>query len=174
MEKQKKKVRIMPGWFYLSGLCLVVILSRIFFPVYVIPSESMEETLKPRDIVVGCKGQIGGLKVERYDIITFSPVDDPEAIYIKRVIGMPGETVEVRNGNVYADGVLLDQSFVNGTMDSRGDGIYPVPEGCYFVMGDNRNHSYDSRFWENKYVPERNIIARAAFLVFPLKDAGCL
>ena len=93
---------------------------------------------------------------------------------IKRVIGLPGETVEVRNGKVYADGMELDNSFVKGYQNRTGDGIYVVPEGCYFFLGDNRNNSRDSRFWKEKYIPLENIQAKAERILFPFSDAGLL
>ncbi|MCC8152106.1 MAG: signal peptidase I, partial [Lachnospiraceae bacterium] len=101
-----------------------------------IPSGSMETTIMTGDLVVSTRYDADD--IERYDIVVFYFPDDPELIYIKRVIGLPGETITVENGNVYADGVLLDDSFVNGEMDSSGDGIYEVPEGFYFMLGDNR------------------------------------
>lgn len=77
------------------------------------------------------------------------------------------EAVEVKNGKVYADGVELDNSFTNGPQNRGGDGIYKVPDGCYFFLGDNRNNSNDSRFWKNKHVPAANIKAKAKFICFP-------
>ena len=90
------------------------------------------------------------------------------------MIGLGGETIEVKNGSVYADGVKLRDDFILEKMNSDGDGIYEVPEGCCFVMGDNRNESYDSRYWNNKYVPLEKIEAKAELIFFPLSDMGFL
>lgn len=125
-----------------------------------IPTGSMESTIKAGDIVFGTRYDTGAEDIERYDIFIFIPPDEPGITYIKRVIGLPGETIVVSNGKVYADGVELDDSFTKGPMNRRGDGTYVVPEGCYFFMGDNRNHSSDSRFWVEKYVPLENMEAK--------------
>jgi signal peptidase I len=75
---------------------------------------------------------------------------------------------------VYADGVELDDSFIAEEMKTSGDGTYEVPEDCYFMMGDNRNHSLDSRFWDNKYVPLENIVAKAKLRLAPFQSFGTL
>ena len=100
--------------------------------------------------------------------------DDPDTECIKRLIGLPGETIEVLNGEVYADGVLLDNSFVNGPQNRRGDGTYVVPEGCYFFLGDNRNNSNDSRYWDDPYVPLENIRAKARLILLPFTNMDIL
>ena len=73
--------------------------------------------------------------MERYDILFFYPPDSPDELFVKRVIGLPGETIEVSGGCVYADGTELDDSFIRRPMNGRGDGIYVVPDGCYFFSG---------------------------------------
>lgn len=100
----------------------------------------------------------------------FKYPDDPEQkeLYIKRIIGLPGETINIVNGKVYIDGkkTPLDDSFCPET--PIGDfGPYTVPEGCYFMLGDNRNCSKDSRFWENTYVREDQIVGKAVLRYYP-------
>lgn len=130
----------------------------------------MEGTIIKGDIVLATRYGIGEEDIKRYDILMFTLSDEPETTYIKRVIGLPGETIEVKNGKVYANGVELDDSFTNGPMNRKGDGTYVVPEGCYFFLGDNRNHSKDSRFWKEKYIPVGNIQAKARFIIFPFSN----
>lgn len=137
-----------------------------------IPSGSMEGTIRTGDVLISSR--YDKTDVERYDIMTFIPPDHPEDLYIKRVIGLPGETITVRDGEVYADGVRLDGSFVPEKMGTYGDGIYEVPEGCYFMLGDNRNHSLDARYWHEKYVPAENMVAKARLTVFPFQNIGSL
>lgn len=138
--------------------------------VSLIPSSSMESTIMKGDIVLATRYDIGEEDIKRYDILMFTLSDEPDTTYIKRVIGLSGETVEVKDGRVYVNGVELDDSFTNGPMNRKGDGTYVVPEGCYFFLGDNRNHSNDSRFWEEKYIPVGNIQAKARFIIFPFKN----
>ena len=105
---------------------------------------------------------------ERFDIVIFKFPDDESQLFIKRVIGLPGETVEIRDGKVYIDGshTPLDDSFTPET--PVGDyGPYEVPEDCYFMLGDNRNYSKDSRFWQNTYVEEDKILGKAVLKYFP-------
>lgn len=126
------------------------------------------------DIVLATRYDTGEDDIKRYDILMFTLSDEPDTTYIKRVIGLPGETVEVKDGRVYTDGVELDDSFTNGPMNRRGDGTYIVPEGCYFFLGDNRNNSKDSRFWDEKYIPIENIQARAKIIIFPFQNIGLI
>jgi signal peptidase I len=83
---------------------------------------------------------------QRGDIIVFHPPLLITEDVVKRIIGMPGETVSIEAGQVYIDGQLLEEPYI--TMPARGSGSWEVPEGHYFVMGDNRNNSQDSRSWE--------------------------
>ena len=124
------------------------------------------------DIVLSTRYDTGEKDIKRYDILLFTLSDEPKTTYIKRVIGLPGEMIEVKNGKVYADGVELDDSFMDKPMNRKGDGTYVVPEGCYFFLGDNRNHSKDSRFWKEKYISIENIQAKAKFIIFPFESVG--
>lgn len=159
---------------YAAALIMAVMVFNHVLMFGSVPSGSMAGTINPGDNVICTRFGIGEDKVERYDILIFTPPDKPEMIYIKRVIGLPGETIEVRNGKVYADGIELDDSFTNGPQNRRGDGVYKVPEGHYFFLGDNRNNSNDSRFWDEKYVPLENIQAKARCIIYPFANAGWL
>ena len=92
-------------------------------------------------------------------------------MFIKRVIGLPGETVNIIDGKVYINDsqVPLDDSFTPETPQGSF-GPYEVPEGCYFMLGDNRENSEDSRFWVNKYVQEDKILGKVYFRYFPSLD----
>lgn len=154
-----------------AAVAIILIFNYILM-LNTVPSESMEDTIMTDDIIISTRYDAD--EIERYDIMVFIPPDHPEVYFIKRVIGLPGETITVENGSVYADGVKLDDSFVNGEMDTSGDGIYEVPEGCYFMMGDNRNESNDSRFWIHKYIPLENFVAKAKLIVFPFTRIGTI
>ena len=133
-----------------------------------IPSESMEQTIMTGDRVFGNRLAYLFDKPERFDIVIFKYPDHEKELFIKRIIGMPGETVEIRDGKVYIDGAKepLDDSFT--PEEPLGDyGPYVVPEDSYFMLGDNRNYSKDSRFWNNPYVAEDKILGKAVLRYFP-------
>jgi len=166
--KEKKSIRKLRGWIiYMVSLMAVFTACNHIFMLSFVPTESMAGTINPGDNVISTRYGVGEGDIQRYDVLIFTPPDKSEMTFIKRVIGLPGEIIEVKNGKVYADGVELDNSFINGPQNRKGDGIYKVPEGCYFFLGDNRNNSNDSRFWKEKYVPAENIQAKARFICFP-------
>ena len=173
MDSFTKKIWRAVG-IYIAFILVIIILFQTVFMISLISSGSMERTIRTNSIVFSTRYDVGEDKLERYDIVTFVAPDDPNVTYIKRIIGLPGETIDVKEGKVYADGVELDGSFIKGHQNQTGDGIYKIPEGCYFFMGDNRNNSNDSRFWENPYVPIKNIQAKAKCILFPFSDIGSL
>ena len=133
-----------------------------------IPSESMEETIMTNDRIFGFRLAYKCDQPKRYDVIIFKYPDNPSELFIKRIIGLPGETVAMREGKVYINDSEkpLDDSFC--PEDPLGDfGPYTVPEDSYFMLGDNRNYSKDSRFWNNKYVSEDLIVGKALIRYFP-------
>ena len=73
----------------------------------------------------------------------------------------------MRKGCVFVNGVEMDSSFAKERIKGDNDGVYVVPEGCYFMMGDNRNHSRDSRFWEEKYISREMFISKAICIIYP-------
>ena len=174
MDKITKKLVTAVIAYFVFAIIITILFQRVWM-FSLIPSESKASTIQKGDFVISTRYDIGSDDIKRYDILIFTPPDEPDVTYIKRVVGLPGETIEVANGKVYADGVELDDSFIQAPMDnSMGNGTYTVPEGCYFFLGDNRNNSKDSRFWEKKYVPLENIQAKAKFILFPFSDAGLL
>ena len=159
---------------YAALAIVVIVVFNYVFMLIRIPTENreMENTLAAGDIVISTR--YDKTDIDRYDIMIFvSPDGDPDYL-IRRVIGLPGETVVVDEGKVYADGVELDQSFIPERQTTMGDGTYEVPEGCYFMLGDDRNHSLDSRFWENTYVPAENMVAKARIIFFPFTRFGSI
>lgn len=164
---QKKAVKFLI--FYAIFCAIITILFHTVWMISYIPSGSMENTIMEGDWVFASRLETGEKDIKRYDILIFIPPDNPDTTYIKRVIGLPGEFIEVFDGEVYADDVKLDNSFIKEPQDDDGDGIYFVPEGHYFFLGDNRNNSKDSRFWDEKFVPLENIKAKAKYIFFPFK-----
>lgn len=108
---------------------------------------------------------------ERGDVIVFRAPNSPQRDFIKRIIGVPGDTVEIKGNVVYVNGAPLDELYIQGpTSCPGGCGPWTVAPGQYFVMGDNRGSSSDSR--QGWLVPEENIIGKALFSYWPLSEAG--
>lgn len=131
-----------------------------------VPTGSMENTIMTGDRLFGNRLAYVFSDPQRGDIVIFHYPDDEKVLYIKRIIGLPGETVEIKNGGVYIDGKLLEERYLNVT--TQGEfGPYEVPEGKYFMMGDNRNNSADSRFWDNTYLDRSKIVGKAFMRYYP-------
>ena len=169
--KKKKVLNEIISWALTVVIALVCafIINNTLIASAVVVSSSMENTIMTDSRVMGLRVAYAFSEPSRYNIILFRPPDDVVTIpYVKRIIGLPNEKVEIIDGKVYIDdsSVPLDDSFVKGT--ARGNyGPFVVPEGSYFVMGDNRNGSNDSRHWENSFVPRENILGRIYFEFFP-------
>lgn len=138
-----------------------------------IPSESMENTIMVGDQIFGNRLAYRKEGPERYDIIIFRYPDDESQLFIKRVIGLPGETINIIDGKVYVEGqeAPLEDHFIPEAMEGSF-GPYTVPEDSYFVLGDNRNHSLDSRFWQNTFVTREEILGKAELRYFPFTKIG--
>lgn len=126
------------------------------------PTASMENTIMVNDKVVTFRLAYLFSKPDRGDIVVFEAPDTPEEDYIKRIIGLPGETIEVIDGLVYIDGEPLQEDYLKETM-TGSFGPFEVPEGEFFMMGDNRNISWDARYWTKKYVEKDKIRGKALF-----------
>ena len=124
-----------------------------------IPSGSMENTIMTGDRVIGNRFAYSFSDPQRFDIIIFRYPDDESQLFIKRIIGLPGETVEIRDGKIYLNGSDEPLEDVQTKETMVGSfGPYTVPENSYFVMGDNRNDSKDSRYWTNTFVTKDEIV----------------
>lgn len=130
-----------------------------------IPSGSMENTIMTGDRVFGFRLAYLFSEPQRGDIVIFKYPDDESVNFVKRIIGLPGETVTIREGRVYINDsdTPLDEPYLAEEPLPYDYGPYEVPEDCYFMLGDNRNHSKDSRLWENTYVSRDKILAKVFF-----------
>jgi len=141
-----------------------------------IPSSSMEPTLQINDRLIIEKVSYHFQKPERGDIVVFSPTAALKAqnfqdAFIKRVIGLPGDKVEVKNGLVYVNGKVLAEKYI-AEEPNYAYGPVTVPPDQYLVLGDNRNNSYDSHAWG--FVPRENLIGRAVVRFWPFNRLGGL
>jgi len=131
-----------------------------------IPSDSMCNGIKTGDRLFGFRFSYLYTSPNRGDVVIFKYPDDENIDYIKRVIGLPGDIVQIKSGVLYINGDVYNEDYLKEPM--VGDfGPFSVPEGHYFMLGDNRNDSKDSRFWINKYVSENKILAKAIFKYYP-------
>lgn len=142
-----------------------------------IPSGSMENTIQPGDRVMGNRLAYLTEGPERGDIVIFRYPDDEEQLFVKRVIGLPGETVTIEDAKVYIgeEQILLEENYLKEAwIVDNGPYTFEVPEGSYLVLGDNRNNSKDARYWENTYVVEEQILGEAVFRYWPFDSIGTL
>lgn len=136
-----------------------------------IPSGSMENTIMTGDRVIGNRFAYSFSDPQRFDIIIFRYPDDERQLFIKRIIGLPGETVEIRDGKIYLNGSDEPLEDVQTKETMVGSfGPYTVSENSYFVMGDNRNDSKDSRYWTNTFVTKDEILGKAIFRYWPISE----
>jgi len=113
---------------------------------------------------------------QRGDVVVFKPPVSPDDEYIKRIIGLPGEVISIKDGSFYVNGELLDEKYIPGEITTKGKAFLPnnsektVPNGSYFVAGDNREASSDSRYWG--FVTKDKITGKAWFIYWPTKYIG--
>lgn len=133
-----------------------------------VPTTSMETTImKDSRIIINRLAYIS-CSPSRGDIVAFQcPDEAPGSVpFLKRIIALPGETVEGSGGKIYINGKAVIETYTGNTV-TDDFGPYDIPESCYFMMGDNRDNSWDSRYWKSKFVNESSIIGKAEFEYFP-------
>lgn len=139
---------------------ITIILAFVFFKFIillgVIPSESMEPTVHKGNIAI-----VNGLKYisqepQRGDIVIFKSAELKETL-IKRVVGLPGETISFENGCVSIDGQIYEETYLEKDVTTNCLSTFTVPDGCYFLLGDNRENSFDARCWKNPYISKEDI-----------------
>lgn len=153
----------------LLSVLIALALRAVVVESKVIDGSCMEPTLTTGQRVFYFKPVYWFHGPDRGDIVVFRYPLNPKKDYIKRVIGLSGETIAIRNGIVYIDGQVLDQSAWPVTIDTRRYPEIPeqiIPAGHYFVMGDNRPESEDSRVWG--FLPRENVKGRAFVLYWPI------
>ncbi len=170
-QRTRERIYDITSWLVhiLAAVALVIFLLNYVILNCIVPTGSMIGTVNINDRVVGLRMAYDYSEPQRGDIVMFYAPDDlaagTETIYIKRVIGLPGESVNITAGIVTvttADGesITLNEDYL-GSIDDGSYGTFQVPEGNYFMMGDNRANSFDSRKWVHSYVPIECVLAKA-------------
>ena len=161
----------------LLALLLTLIIRTYVVQAFKIPSGSMRPTLMEGDKLFVNKYVYRFEKPHRGDIIVFKYPVDLKKDFIKRLIGLPGETIEIRDGKIHVDGRIQEDPSTLGKFyyynhepyGGPGDKIQ-VPENTYYVLGDNSANSTDSRFWG--FVPKKNVLGKAIFRWWPPQRIG--
>ena len=167
-QKLKGQIKEFIEWILIIVFAVVaaMLINKYIILKAKVPTGSMEHTIEVEDCILGLKTAYLFSEPERGDIVIFPYPDNPEVTYVKRIIGLPGETVEIKNGAVYIDGTPIKEPYLKEAMTGEY-GPYVVPEGGYFMLGDNRNSSADSRKWKNTYLKEEDILAKVLFRYSP-------
>ncbi|MGI6435972.1 MAG: signal peptidase I [Syntrophomonadaceae bacterium] len=140
----------------------------------IIPSGSMLPTIQLQDRVMVNKFIYRFKEPQRGDIVVFDPPEELHSKwdYIKRVIGLPGEKVEIKQGKVYINGQAIEEPYLNEPIDYEY-GPVTVPDDSLLVLGDNRNESFDSHRW-NTWLTRDRLKGKAIFIYWPLNHLGLL
>lgn len=160
----------------LIALSLVVIIFIFIAQPVKVPTGSMEPTVMSNDLLIMEKLSKYWRQYEFGDILVFyhNPENTDGELYLKRLIGLPGDTIEIREGKLIRNGEQVEEPYLNGLIMNGEYGPVTVPEGHYFFMGDNRNLSLDSRRWSNSFVPIDQVKGRAFFRYIPLNRLGLI
>lgn len=152
------------------ALVIVLFLNKFIFILVTVPTGSMEDTIMPGDRLY--VNELFNVKdAKRGDILVFRSKELDNKRLVKRLIGLPGETVEIKSdGNVYINGEKIDEPYA---VEFKGEEkTFKVPENCYFFMGDNRPISWDARFWNNPYIQGSEIIGKVIYRFYPFYRIG--
>ncbi len=148
------------------SLLIATLLKNTVVASAYVPSGSMEGTVATGSRIFINKLAYTVATPERGDIVSFYCPDEPDTLYLKRIIGLPGEMVEGIDGYVYINGEILLNDYTDIRLN-KDFGPFIVPENSYFMLGDNRVNSWDSRYWDNPYVSLEAIIGKATFEFYP-------
>ncbi|MCL2375917.1 MAG: signal peptidase I [Defluviitaleaceae bacterium] len=153
----------------LFAVAAAFIINNVLIVNASVPSGSMLDTIAAPSRLVAFRLSYLFSEPERFDIVVFRYPENESVLHVKRIIGLPGESVDIIGGQVFINGseIPLDEWYLLERPWSENHS-FEVPEDHFFVLGDNRNHSHDGRGWASShYLPRENILGRAAFSYFP-------
>lgn len=169
---KKKKSGFAAFWsdfgYLIVTAVVVVLVFRVLLQLSWVPSGSMETTIPKKTLLISWQLPyvMGDPVPERGNIVTFWS-DELDKLLVKRVIGLPGDTVSFSGGYVYINGQRLEEEYLDqqGGTISPNQSSFTVPEGCLFFLGDNRSGSNDARYWEESYIPVKNVRAHVLLAI---------
>lgn len=178
-EKASSPLREVLSWAVtlLAAFALAMVLKNYVIINATVPTGSMEHTIEPGDDLFGLRLAYQFSEPKRGDIVIFRFPDDETQKYVKRVIGLPGEKVTIEDAKIYINDskTPLKENYLKETWtEATGPFEFEVPKDSYLVLGDNRNDSYDARYWDNTYVSKDKIIGKAYFIYYPFQRLGSL
>ncbi len=170
-KKRSKAVSFFLEIFQTLVLALVFyFLIDSFFPRVRVENISMKPTLQPGELLLVNKLAYRLGQPHHGDVIVFHYPANPKEDYIKRLIGLPGDEIRVEGGKVFINGEAMDEPYI--AAPPAYNGSWAIPEGSFFVLGDNRNQSSDSHSWG--YVPVENVVGKALVVYWPLDQVKTL
>lgn len=180
-DKEKEKEKDKPFWrdilemfiYFVAVFLLAFLIVTFVGQRTVVDGSSMSPTLSDKDNLIVDKISYRFTDPKRFDVVVFPYQHAKRTFYIKRIIGLPGETVQIDpEGNIYIDGQILDEDYGAETILNPGRADVPITLGPdeYFVMGDNRNNSSDSRDYMVGNIKRKDLVGRAFVRIYPFKD----
>ncbi|HOK32042.1 MAG TPA: signal peptidase I [Limnochordia bacterium] len=165
---------------YAESLLVSVVLAALIIlfiaQSFLVEGSSMEPSFHDGQRLMVEKVSYRFSEPKRGDVVVFRYPGDPRRKFIKRVIGLPGDEIVIKNGFLHINGQRIEEDYINGptygTYSAPTFGPVLVPEGHYFVLGDNRRNSDDSRYPDVGFVPRKNIVGRALFVYWPLSQVS--
>lgn len=167
-HEKKSSLRELIETIIMAGVMAALIMTFVA-RAYTVNGESMLPTLEHGERLLVDKLSYRFIEPARGDIVVFKYPADPSEQFIKRIIGVPGDLVSIQNGVVFVNGQALEEDYISAPA-RIGFREQVVPEDSYFVLGDNRNNSEDSRFSGVGFVPKANIVGRAIWRYWPLTE----
>lgn len=168
---KQKVISEIANWAIIIGVALILatLINKFVIIKAEVISGSMEDTMQIDDVYLGSRLSYVFGDPERGEIVFFKFPDNEEETFVKRVIGLPGEKIEIKDGKVYINDSAepLYEPYLKETPRKEDFGPVVVPEDSYFMMGDNRNHSSDSRAWNTFYVTRDELLAKAWLRIWP-------
>ncbi|HCW54710.1 MAG TPA: signal peptidase I [Clostridium sp.] len=176
-KKSKKSIKMRRRKFFMewiipvfAAIFLSMMINRFIIINTQIPSESMVPTLNVNDRIIVTK-VFNTDNIKRGDVIVFYSKELNDRL-IKRLIGVPGDNIEITDGIVKVNGKELEEDYVKE--NKIYNGTFQVPSGKFFFLGDNRPVSYDSRYWKEPYIDKKDIVGKAKIKYYPIKKFGVI